>query len=154
MTIKKLRSRLKESESEIENLLRQSEEMIKNGQGKNFLALDAYGSIEGIMPKSAESFMDFLGPKSKLLDALPFATGRLDAYGKIKLPILVVIGDQKEYTAIPIKNALELMVEENKNTEIHQIKNCDHDFQGKEEKLADIILRFITIHQNIKARSC
>ena len=140
--------------AQVEELLEKSEDLIEQGRGDTFLSRNAYGSREGIMPKSAESFMDFLGPKSKLLDALPFATGRLDAYGKIKLPILVVIGDQKEYTAIPIKNALELMVEENKNTEIHQIKNCDHDFQGKEEKLADIILRFITIHQNIKARSC
>lgn len=130
----------------IEELLKESENLIKQGHGDMFLPRDAYGSHDGIMPKSAESFMNFLGPNSRLLDALPFATGKLDAYSKIKIPILVVIGDGEEYTAIPIKNALELMVKENKNTEIHQIKNCDHDFQENEKELADIVLKFIETH--------
>ena len=130
----------------VEELLKEAQSLVEQDHGDMFLQRDAYGSREGIMPKSAESFMDFLGPKSKLLDALPFAAGRLGAYGKIKLPILVVIGDQKEYTAIPIKNALELMAKENKNTEVHQMKNCGHDFQEKEKELADIVLKFIQTH--------
>lgn len=132
--------------AQVEKLLKESENLIEQGRSDTFLPRDAYGSHNGIMPKSAESFVDFLGPKTKLLDALPFATGRLSSYAKIQVPILVVIGDEKEYTAIPIKNALELMREENKNTEIHQIKNCDHDFQEKEEELASIVLKFIEAH--------
>lgn len=130
----------------VEKLLKESGNRIEQGRGDMFLPRDAYGSREGIMPKSAESFMDFLGPKSKLSDALPFATGKLSAYDKIKIPILVVIGDQKEYTAIPIKDALTLMAKENKNTEVHQIKNCDHDFQEKESELSEIVLKFIKKH--------
>lgn len=131
---------------DVENLLKKSEDLIEQGSSDTFLPRDAYGSREGIMPKSAESFVDSLGPKSKLLDALPFATRKLGSYAKINVPILVVIGDQKEYTAIPTKDALELMAKENKNTEIHQIKNCDHDFQEKENELTDIVLKFIKAH--------
>ncbi len=130
----------------VEKLLKESGGLIEHGHGDTFLPRDAYGSHDGIMPKSAESFVNFLGPESKLLDALPFATGKLSAYAKINVPILVVIGDGEEYTAIPIKNALELMRRENKNTETHQIKNCDHDFQEKEIILADIVLKFIESH--------
>lgn len=128
---------------EIETLLKKSEKLIHGDKSDEFLPRNAYGSREGIMPKSAESFVNFLGPHSKLLEALPFKTEKLEAYSKIKIPILVVIGDQEEYTAIPITDALELMKRENKNTQTFQIKDCDHDFQGKEDELVDIILKFI-----------
>lgn len=132
---------------EIENLLRQSEEMVKNGQDKNFLPLDAYGSIKGIMPKNAESFLDFLGSNSKNLEALPLATGRLENYAKIKIPILAVISDneEKEFTALPIEAAMDLMKKENPNTETVIIENTNHDFEGKEKELAKIITDFIAV---------
>ena len=130
----------------VDELLKKSKELIAQGRGDTFLPRDAYGSHKGIMPKSAESFMDFLGPKSKLLDALPFATGELRNYSKIKVPILAIIGDGEEYTALSIKDALELLAKENKNTKMHQIQNCDHDFQEKENELADIVLKFIKTH--------
>ncbi len=130
----------------VDELLGESQDLVKQGRGGVFLPRDAYGSREGIMPKSAESFVDSLGPESKLLDALPFATRKLDAYARIHTPILVVIGDQKEYTAISVREALELMLRENKNTEVHQIKNCGHDFQEKENELSDIVMKFIKAH--------
>ncbi len=52
-------------------------------------------------------------------------------------------GDQKEYTVIPIKEALELMRHENPNTRAIQLENCNHDFENCEEKLSDIVLGFI-----------
>ncbi len=128
---------------QIKSLLKKSENLIKQGKGDIFLSRDAYGSRDGIMPKSADSFINFLGPNSKVLESLPFKTKKLDFYSKIKVPILVVIGDQEEYTAIPITEALKLMKQKNKNTQIFQIKDCDHDFQGKEKELINIILNFI-----------
>ena len=130
----------------VEELLKEAQRLIEQGRGDTFLPRDAYGSREGILPKSAASFVNFLGPQSKLLEALPFATKKLNAYAKMNVPILAVIGDQKEYTAIPIKDALTLMVLENKNAEIHQIKDCDHDFQEKEKELENIVLSFIKAH--------
>src|SRR3989304_1815249 len=127
----------------IEKLLYESAELVKNGRGDVFLPRNTYGSRLGIMPKTPESLINFLGSGSKLLEALPLETNRLEAYGRIKVPILVVIGDKKEYTALPIKDALALMSKENKNTKTVQIENCDHDFQGCEDKLSGIIMKFI-----------
>lgn len=124
-------------------LIKQADNLMRKGCGDTFLARDAYGSREGIMPKSGESFLNFLGSKSELSNALPFATKRLEAFSKIKIPILAVIGDQKEYTAISILDALKLMERENKRTQTFQIKNCDHDFQGKEKELANIVSKFL-----------
>lgn len=128
---------------EVEELLKESERLIKAGRGEEFLPRNAYGSHEGIMPKSAESFVNFLGPKSKLLNALPFVTKRLEAYSNIKVPVLVVIGDQSEYTGLTIEDTLDLMRKENKNTVAIQLKDCDHDFRGKAEELAKIIVDFL-----------
>jgi hypothetical protein len=33
--------------------------------------------------------------------------------------------------------------EENPKTETHQLKDCDHDFEGREEELTDLVFRFI-----------
>ena len=128
---------------EVESLLKQSEDLINNKKGDEFLPRNSYGSHDGIMPKSAESFVNFLGSKSKLLEALPFATEELEAYSNIKVPILVVIGDKEEYTALTAQDALELMRRENKNTKAFQLKDCDHDFKDKEGELAKIILDFL-----------
>ena len=59
------------------------------------------------------------------------------------MPILVIIGDQKEYTVIPIKEALEALKKENKLASCFQIKDCNHDFEGKEEELNKIIMTFL-----------
>lgn len=130
---------------EVEELLRKSEELIKSGNGGDFLPKNAYGSHEGIMPKSAESFVNFLGKDSELLKALPFVTKRLEAYSKIAVPILVVIGDESEYTGLTVEDTLDLMRSENKNTVAVQLKDCDHDFQGKAKELTQIIVDFLTL---------
>jgi len=127
----------------VESLLEESKKLIANGKDNIFLNRYAYGSHEGIMPKSADSFVNFLGKGSKVVEALPFHIKRLDNYSKIRVPIIVIIGDQNEYTAIPIKDALELMKKENKLTQTVQLKNCNHDFEGKEEELAEIIKEFL-----------
>jgi hypothetical protein len=127
----------------IEQFLKESGDLINRGHGEDFLPRDTYGSHSGIVPKTPKSLVNFLGPNSKLLEALPIATGKLNEYGKIKVPILVAIGDQQEYTALTIKDTLDLMKKENRLTEITQLKNCDHDFQGCEEQLANLVLSFI-----------
>jgi len=131
---------------EVENLLNESKKIIESGESDKFLPRNTYGSHDGIMPKSAYSFMNFLGPESRLLNALPLVTEKLEAYSNIKIPILVAIGDQSEYTGLTIKHALELMQNENKNTFIFQLKNCNHDFDGKEEELSKIVLDFAQMH--------
>jgi len=129
--------------AEIVKLLKKADNLVAKGQGETFLPRNTYGSIEGILPKSADSLLNFLGSKSKLLNALPLKTKKLEAFSRIKIPILVVIGDQEEYTAIPIAEALQLFKQENKKAQTFQIKDCDHDFQGKEEMLTSTISEFL-----------
>ena len=123
-----------------EEKLESARVLIQEGKGKVFLDRNAYG---GIMPKSAESYVDFSDLNPKFDDALPFHKKHLPSFGKIKIPILAVIGDQEEYTVIPIKEALALMRKENPDTKIIQISNCDHDFQKNEEKLSEILIEFL-----------
>src|SRR3989344_3986416 len=106
-----------ETKKRVDLLLKESDRLIKEGKGDTLLTRYAYGSHTGIMPKTAESFINFLGPKSKLIEGLPFVTGKLDNYSKIRCPILVIIGDGNEYTGISIKDTLKLMQKENKLTE-------------------------------------
>lgn len=129
-----------DSFAEQHNFLKKAEKLIKLGKSRSFLDRDSYS---GIMPKSAKSLVNFLGKGSKVQQALPFHSGKLLDYRKIKIPILAVIGDKHEYTVLPIPEALKLMRKENKNTETHQLKNCNHDFEGKEEELTEIIKNFL-----------
>lgn len=124
----------------VELQIEAAKKMVADGRGDNFMDRGAYA---GLMPKSAASLLNFLGDNTEILKALPLHSGKLEMYSKIKVPIFVAIGDQHEYTGIPIKDALDLMVKENKNTVAVQIKDCDHDFTGREEELAKKVMNFI-----------
>ncbi|MBI2449768.1 DUF1749 domain-containing protein [Candidatus Pacearchaeota archaeon] len=124
------------------SLIKEAENLVKEGKGYQFLVSD-WLCYSGVMPKSADSFLNFMQEDSELSKALPFRTKNLPFYRKIKVPILAVIGDQIEYTFIPIKEAIELIKKENSLTEAYQIKNCNHDFKGKEKELAELVSRFL-----------
>lgn len=132
-----------EVKKRVDSLLKESVSLIKQGMGETLLNRYAYGSHDGIMPKTAESFVNFLGSKSRVLSGLPFVTGKLENYSKIKCPILVVIGDESEYTGLSVDDALKLMKKENKLTETYKIKNCNHDFEDKEADLTNIVASFV-----------
>ncbi len=132
----------KKNKKRLSLLLKEALQLIDENKGDEFLSRDAYG---GIAPKSAESFVDFLGQDSELAKALPFHTGKLELFSQIKVPILVIIGDQEEFTAIRQEEALELMEKENSLAKTVMIKSCDHDFQGREDRLADVVLKFLLL---------
>lgn len=124
-------------------LLREAKKLVKKRKGDTLLR-SVYLAHRERFPKSATSYLSFFGENSELSKALPLRNkGKLQIYSKIKVPILAVIGDKQEYTAISIKDALDLLKKENKLAEVHQIKNCDHDFTGKEKELSSIIARFL-----------
>ncbi len=122
-------------------LLQEAQSLVNQGKGHTFLTSE-WLSYSGVMPKSASSYLNFMQDGSELSQALPFHTQSLSFYKTIQVPILVVIGDQEEYTILPVKDALELMKKENSRTESHQLKDCNHDFDGREKELADIIATF------------
>jgi alpha-beta hydrolase superfamily lysophospholipase len=120
--------------------IQKAKEMIEQGRGDELMDRLVYS---GVMPKSPKSLLNFLGENTEILKTLPFHSGKLEMYSKINVPILVVIGDQHEYTGIPIKEALELMKKENPLTEAHQMANCNHDFEDKEEELSKLVTNFV-----------
>ena len=128
---------------EVENLLYTAQKLIAAERTDEFLPRNSYGSHEGILPKSAASFVNFLGENSKLLEALPFVSKKLEHYSKILCPILVVIGDESEFTGLTTDDALQLMRTENPRTITHKLENSNHDFEGKEDQLSEIILEFV-----------
>ncbi|MFA6365547.1 MAG: DUF1749 domain-containing protein [Candidatus Paceibacterota bacterium] len=125
------------------DLMGEAKVMIKNGKKQQFLT-KRWLAHAGIMPQSAESYVNFFSPNSQLSKAFPLRKGKdLLIYQKIKVPILGVIGDQEEYCVIPIKQAIALLKSENMRAEIHQLKNCDHIFSDNETLLAATIKKFI-----------
>lgn len=125
------------------DLMKEALELKKQGRQEIFLT-STWKSHAGVLQKSAGSFINFFGKDSELSTALPLRNGKkLAFYSRIQVPILVVIGDQHEYTVIPIENALDLMKKENKLTQIVQIKNCSHDFEGHERELAKKVSTFL-----------
>ncbi|HIH33870.1 MAG TPA: lysophospholipase [Nanoarchaeota archaeon] len=126
-----------------EIILREAKKLVNEGKGDTMLR-SVWLAHRDRFPKSAASYLSFFGEGSELSKALPLRNkGKLSMYSKIKVPILAVIGDREEYTAISIKESLFLLKKENKLAEAHQIKNCDHDFTGKERELAKIIVGFL-----------
>lgn len=110
----------------------------KNDKGSEFITTD-WLSHGGILPTSANTFIDLFSEGSSLSKALPLRTDKLEKYSKIDVPILAVIGDQEEYTASTLTHAIDLMKTENANSTVKQIINCDHDFTGKVTELCRII---------------
>ncbi len=131
------------NKDELNKLIEEAKGLVKVGDKEIFLKKKwlCHGNV---LPKGADSFLNFFAPKSELSIALPLRQGKnLKLYQNIKVPILVVIGDEEEYTVIPITKALEVLKKENSLAECVQLKNCNHDFEKKEEELSEVIIKFL-----------
>jgi len=101
----------------------------------------------GELPQTAQSYLNFMSKGSVLSEVLPLRKGRdLVNFQKINIPILGILGDQNEYTVIPIKDAMKLLESENKNCKCFQLINSPHNYIGKEEELINLLLDFIRKH--------
>lgn len=138
---------LKDKLSELE---KEAKKLVKIGKGYQLLTT-VWNSHAGVMPQNAESYLNLFSKGSELSKSFPFRkSDKLEYFANIKTPLLVMIGDKYEYTAIPIEAAINLMKKENPNAEIVQFKNCDHDFVNNEDKLVKTIINFLkSIKQTI-----
>lgn len=115
-------------------------------RGEEYRLLDDIFGLCGELPISAQTYLTCFMEGSENAKALPLRHGRdLTFFRNIHVPILGVIGDQedKEYTVIPIKEAIDLLKAENSLAEVHQIGNCGHGFAGKETQLVALVTDFI-----------
>ena len=129
--------------AEMNRLREEAGEIIRKGNGEVFLTSNwlCHG---GVLPKGADSFLNFFSEKSELSTALPLRCGKdLSMYQNIHIPILVLIGDQKEYTSLDLDKAVLLLKTENKLANVYQIKDCNHDFEYKEDEVARHLIYFL-----------
>ena len=56
---------------------------------------------------------------------------------------IIVDQDEREYTVIPIKEAVELLKAENSRAEVYQVENSDHVFSTKEAEVIALIADFM-----------
>jgi hypothetical protein len=124
-----------------QKLFEEAKTLIKNNKGYQFLSSYWFCHFN-VLPQSASSFLNFFEDGSELSKVLPFKRGSLPMVKNIKIPILSVIGNIKEYTVIPVDKAMTLLKKENYMCETH-ILNCDHDFDGEINTLCNIIVSFM-----------
>jgi pimeloyl-ACP methyl ester carboxylesterase len=115
-------------------------------RGERYRLLNDVSGLCGELPISAQTYLNCFSNDSENAKALPLRNGQeLPFFRNIHVPILGVIGDQedREYTVIPIRQAIELMQSENPRAEIYQIENCGHGFVGKEATLIALVREFL-----------
>ena len=63
----------------------------------------------------------------------------------IKVPLLWILGDNvaAEYLFVPFKEAFSLVIRENPQVKLHQLKDCDHGLNSHEEETSIIIHNFL-----------
>ena len=131
---------LKKTKAEV---MKEAKALLKNGKRDYLLSKHRFPHA-GILPQTAGSYLNFFKKDSELSKTLPLRNGKdLKMYKNIKIPILGIIGDKEEFTVIPVKKAIDLLRRENKMTKTYQLKNCDHNFTGKEKELARVIFNFL-----------
>ena len=124
-------------------LISEAKRLVRQGEGNQFLTSD-WLPHAGTVQKNAKSYINFFDNNSILSRNFPLHNVKtLNNYSKIKVPILAVIGDKDKWRFMNSDKAKKLLEKENKLTEFHSIKNCNHDFEGKEEQLANIVDSFL-----------
>ncbi|MBI4145569.1 alpha/beta fold hydrolase [Candidatus Woesearchaeota archaeon] len=118
-------------------LERESESLLERGKGDELLTAHPRPHA-GFAPKTAASYASFFGKRAELAKALPFHAGKLPLYRKLRIPILTVIGTKDIFTAIGVQAAARLL-RQNPHAEVRLIKGANHDFEGYEERLTNIV---------------
>jgi pimeloyl-ACP methyl ester carboxylesterase len=122
-----------------EKLFAEANNLIKNKKENQFLTTIWYCHA-GVLPKSAESFVNHFSNNSELSKALPLQSKKLDMYSKIEVPILAILSDKDKWTDT---KSVELLKKSNIRTRTAIIHNTNHDFKGKEEELTKIVTNFL-----------
>jgi pimeloyl-ACP methyl ester carboxylesterase len=130
----------------------EAKRLMAAGRGEQFLT-SVWRPHGGAVPQSAASYLNFFSPGSELSKALPLRQrADLSYYRKIRVPILVVVGEFDPFTYIPVREALELLKKENNRTRTKLIAGADHDFSGKGKELVDVVKKFLKVHLIGKSR--
>ncbi|MFZ3301776.1 MAG: DUF1749 domain-containing protein [Microgenomates group bacterium] len=118
-------------------------ELIKEDRGHELIT-SIHLCHAGVLPKTANSYVNCFSEGSELSKALPLRKGKgLVYYQNIKVPILGVICDTDEWNEMLGVDTVTLLKNENSNAQIETISDTDHSFTGKKIELVDIVEDFI-----------
>lgn len=121
-------------------------ELIKDDRGHELIT-SIHLCHAGVLPKTANSYINCFSNGSELSKALPLRQGKdLTYYQNIKVPILGVISDTDEWNEMLGVDTVSLLKNENSNARIETISDTDHSFSGKQKELVDIVEDFISRH--------
>jgi pimeloyl-ACP methyl ester carboxylesterase len=125
------------------DLMAEAKEKVANGKGYELLTGQRRANC-GELPISAASYLNYFSEGSELSKTTPFRNNStLPMVNEINVPILATIGDNEEYTIIPIKDAILLLEKENPLTEVHQIIESGHCYDGYQKQLIQIVKDFL-----------
>ncbi len=120
-----------------------AKELVKQGKGHEFIT-SIWNCHAGVLPKTANSYINCFSENSELSKAFPLRKGRdLTYYQDINVPILGVISDTDEWNEMLGVDTVTLLQKENKNSQIITISNTDHSFLGKQKELVSIVENFV-----------
>lgn len=97
----------------------------------------------GVLPQSADSFLNFFSPNSILTKCLNFS-GSMEAYNNITIPMFGIISSGHEYTVESVASVVRKL---EKNTMFKQcimVNETNHDFESKEMEVSYHIGKFIS----------
>lgn len=118
-------------------------ELIKYGRGIELIT-SIHLCHAGVLPKTANSYVNCFSEGSDLSKALPLRQGKdLVYYQNIKVPILGIISDTDEWNEMLGVDTVSLLKNENSNARIETISDTDHSFSDKQKELVDIVIDFI-----------
>ena len=124
----------------------EAKRLMAEGKGEQFLT-SIWRPHGGGVPQSAASYLNFFSHGSELSKAIPLRQrGELAYYRKIRVPLLVVVGEFDPFTCIPVPEAIRVLEKENPRTLTQVIAGTDHDFSGKGKELVEIIKDFLKRH--------
>lgn len=136
--IPNIKNELKEN---FEKVLTIARRMVKQGKDQELLPYNLYPYVN-----TAQRFVSLATYESveQMFSTKEFQ-GPLRLFSKIKVPTLIVFGDQDEFVDVPLDEFLSIFAHNTKNRAFSGtiIKGADHSFSGKEEELARALVSWI-----------
>lgn len=137
-------AQMKYEQSIGKHYLQEAQELASKGEHQRLLS-DLF-ALCGELPISVQTYLHCFTNHSANALALPLRQGgNLTSFQNIRVPILGIIGDQdeREFTVLPVKDAVELLKTENSRAEMYQVEQSNHVFSGREPEVIALIADFM-----------
>lgn len=117
--------------------------LINENKGEQFIDT-LWLSHAGVLPQSAESYLNFFSPDSELSKALPLRQGKdLKYFRNIKVPILAITTDPDPWAVVPLHESADLLRKENGLAKVEILSGTNHSFEGKQKEVVQLVNNFV-----------